>query len=73
MPTPDVSDSEPGPGYRLLALDALVRMKLTSNRTIDRVHVRDMLDVGLIDASWLTRLPPELAARLQELLDTPEG
>ena len=73
LPTPDVSDSEPGPGYRLLALDALVRMKLTSNRTIDRVHVRDMLDVGLIDASWLTRLPPELAARLQELLDTPEG
>jgi hypothetical protein len=32
-----------------------------------------MLDVGLIDSSWVSRFPPELAARLQEILDTPEG
>jgi hypothetical protein len=37
------------------------------------MHLRDMLDVALIDASWLTQFPPELAARLQELLDNPEG
>jgi hypothetical protein len=30
-------------------------------------------EVGLIDATWLSRLPPVLAARLQELLDHPEG
>jgi hypothetical protein len=32
-----------------------------------------MLEVGLIDCQWTRRLPAELAARLQELLDTPEG
>ena len=54
-------------------LDALVRMKLTSYRDKDRTHLRDMLDVGLIDQSWVGRLPPELAARLQALIDNPEG
>jgi len=39
----------------------------------DRTHVRDMLSVGLIDASWPARFPPELAARLQHLIDTPDG
>jgi len=39
----------------------------------DRVDLRDMLDVGLIDASWKSRFSPELAARLQQLIDTPEG
>ncbi len=72
-PTPDLTETEPGPGYRIVSLDALTRMKLTSYRIIDRVHLRDLIDVGLIDASWLTRLPPELAARLKEILDTPEG
>ena len=37
------------------------------------VHLLDMLDVGLIDASWRDRLPPELAERLQALIDNPEG
>jgi len=37
------------------------------------MHLRDMLDVGLVDASWPTRLPDSLAARLQELIDTPDG
>jgi hypothetical protein len=32
-----------------------------------------MVEVGLIDASWVQRYPPELAARLQLLLDTPGG
>ncbi len=73
LPTPDVAESEIAKSYRVLKLEALVRMKLTSFRDKDRTHLRDMLDVGLIDASWLPRLPPELAPRLQELLDTPEG
>jgi hypothetical protein len=54
-------------------LDDIVRMKLTSFRDKDRTHLRDFLDVGLIDHSWPQRLPPELASRLQELLDTPDG
>ncbi len=48
-------------------------MKLTSFRDKDRMHLRDLLGVGLVDAGWIERLPPELRPRLQELLDTPEG
>ncbi len=51
----------------------IVRMKLNSNRDKDRTHLRDMLSLGLIDASWLPRLIPEHAARLQQLIDDPEG
>jgi hypothetical protein len=72
-PAPDVTESEKLGDFMVLALEALVRMKLTSFRLKDRVHVRDFIDVGLVDASWRDRLPPELGARLQELLDTPEG
>ena len=42
-------------------------------RLNDRVNVRDMIDVGLVDQSWTSRLPDELAARLQQLLDNPDG
>jgi hypothetical protein len=48
-------------------------MKLTSFRDKDRTHLRDLIDVGLIDASWLSRYPKELATRLKELLDNPDG
>ena len=58
---------------RVLPLESLVRMKLTSNRLKDKVHLQDMLEVGLIDHNWPGRLPPELAVRLQELIDAPGG
>jgi hypothetical protein len=48
-------------------------MKLTSFRRKDQVHLQDMLDVGLIDETWLERFPAELRVRLQELIDTPDG
>lgn len=70
---PDVSESEAIQQYRTLRLDALVRMKLTSFRVKDRMHLLDMIDVELLDESWCSRLPTELAARLRELLDNPEG
>jgi hypothetical protein len=73
LPAPDVAESEQIASYRVLALEALVRMKLTSFRLKDRVHLLDLLDVGLIDASWCARFPPELATRLQELVDNPQG
>jgi hypothetical protein len=37
------------------------------------MHLRDLIGVGLIDTSWPAKLPPELAARLQQILDTPDG
>ena len=58
---------------KLRLLESLVRMKLTSFRDKDRMHIRDLIGVGLIDATWPARFPPELAARLQELLDDPNG
>jgi hypothetical protein len=70
---PDTDESVSFRSYRVLTLEALVRMKLTSYRDKDRMHLRDMLDVGLIDASWPGRYPPELAERLQHLIDTPDG
>ncbi len=72
-PVPDITEAEVTESFRLLSLDALVRMKLTSFRDKDRVHLRDFLDVGLIDASWLGKVPASLRPRLQELLDNPEG
>ncbi len=73
LPAPDVDEAEKGDNYRVLALAPLVRMKLTAFRDKDRVHLRDLIGVGLVDASWLACLPAELAGRLKQLLDTPEG
>lgn len=72
-PVPDVSESEATETFRLITLDALVRMKLTSFRDKDRVHLRDLMGVGLVDVGWLERVPAALKPRLQELLDNPEG
>lgn len=73
VPAPDVSESEPTPAFRVVTLDALVRMKLTSFRLKDRVHLQDLAEVGLIDRTWIERLPPELAGRLREILDNPHA
>ena len=72
VPAPDVTESENVARFRVLSLESLVRMKLTSFRDKDRVHLRDMLDVGLIDESWCRRFPTPLASRLKELVDHPE-
>ena len=73
LPNPDVTESVPSDQFRVLDLEALVRIKLTSFRDKDRTHLRDLLDVGLIDGNWCWRYPAELAARLQSLIDTPDG
>ena len=74
-PNADVGEYESSPDgkYRHLNLEALVRMKLTSYRDKDKTHLRDFLDVGLIDAEWPAKFRPELGERLQRLIDTPDG
>jgi hypothetical protein len=72
-PSPDIAESEPAAQFQVVALEALVRMKLTSYRLKDRVHLLDMIEVGLVDSTWLTRFPTPLAERLQALLDHPNG
>jgi hypothetical protein len=53
-----------------LRLESLVRMKLTSNRRKDQVHIEDLHGVGLVDESWCAKLPQELSSRLKHILDT---
>ncbi len=72
-PVPNIDEYAMMDDARTLKLEALVRMKLTSFRRKDQVHILDMISIGIIDSSWLDRLSPELRVRLQELLDDPEG
>jgi hypothetical protein len=72
-PNPSVDESTDMGQFRVLNLQAVVRIKLTAFRRKDQVHLLDMVNVGLIDASWTAKLPPALATRLQSLLDTPDG
>jgi hypothetical protein len=45
----------------------LVRMKLTSFRLRDRVHLKDLESVGLITSEIEAELPPPLRERLAEV------
>lgn len=70
---PGLSATDAHDGYRIVDLDLLMTMKVTALRLRDRVHLRDMIDVGLIDASTVARLPPVLRPRLEQLLADPNG
>jgi len=71
LPNPEMTESEAGGEFRVLKLRALVGVKLTAYRDKDRTHLRDMLEVGLIDGSWGQYYPAELADRLRHLVETP--
>jgi hypothetical protein len=71
LPNPEVTESEAGGEFRVLGLRALVGVKLTAYRDKDRTHLRDLLEVGLIDGSWGQYYPAELADRLRVLVETP--
>lgn len=73
LPNPAVTESVSGGEYQVLSLRALVQIKLTAYRDKDRTHLRDLLEVGLIDDSWLPYYPASLAERLQALIETPGG
>jgi len=73
LPAPEIETVDDASNFRVLKLDSLVLMKLMSNRRKDQVHIDDLIGVGLIDATWLAMLPPELATRLHAILDTPDG
>lgn len=67
-----VDEAEDAGDFRLIALPALVRMKLTAWRDKDRMHLRDLAGVGLLDPALASELPPLLAERLEFLLTHPE-
>lgn len=72
-PVPMIDDYELMEKAKTLPLEALVKMKLTSFRRKDQVHILDMISIGMIDETWLERFSPKLRVRLQELLDDPDG
>ena len=72
-PVPMIDEYELMDQAKTLPLVALVKMKLTSFRRKDQVHILDMISIGLIDDSWLDRLSPVLRSRLEELLADPDG
>ena len=56
-----------GVAVAVIAVADLVAMKLSNNRDIDRVHVRDLDSVGLVTSSVEQSLPIDLLARLSEI------
>jgi hypothetical protein len=68
-PAPQVADQrEIDRGLFVISLPSLVHMKLQSYSDQDRVHLRDLIEVGLADRSMLSVLSPRLADRLDSLL-----
>ena len=70
---PELVESERAAEFQVVDLAALMKMKLIAWRDKDRTHLRDIIGVGLIDATWPARFPPPLGERLQQLLDDPDG
>jgi hypothetical protein len=68
LTSPPVEQVQEISGIQAVPLPGLVLMKLLSNRDQDRVHLRDMIDVGLVGRELLLGLPPSLADRLEALL-----
>jgi hypothetical protein len=73
LPAPEIQTVKDPANFSVIALETLLVMKLMSNRDKDRTHLRDLIGVRLVDASLLPKLPPELAARLKQILDTPDS
>ncbi len=70
---PDIEPQTRADNFSTIPLETLVRMKLNSFRRKDQVHLGDMIEVGLIDRSWLEKFPEPLSVRLKSILDDPNG
>jgi hypothetical protein len=68
LPSPAVDQRQEISGIYAISLPGLVLMKLLANRDQDRLHLRDMIDVGLVGREFLDGLSPSLAERLEALL-----
>jgi hypothetical protein len=70
-PIPGSEPIRSAEGILLAPVADLVRMKLTSFRLKDKVHIQDMDSVGLITPEIEQLLPETLRERLQEVRATP--
>ncbi len=69
LPSPVIEERQLlEPGKAVVSLAGLVRMKLVANRDQDRVHLRDLIKVGLVGRDFLRDFPADLASRLDTLL-----
>lgn len=59
-------------GHMVLDLLPLVLMKLDAFRLRDQTHLVDMLSIGLIDPTWVEKLPTDLKPRFQRILEAYE-
>jgi hypothetical protein len=66
-PVPPLGQPHVLHGVRLISLEDLVKMKLTSFHLKDQVHIQDLDRAGLITAKVEGSLPSELAARLRQI------
>ena len=73
FPNADITESEDTQDFRIISVEALVRMKLGAWRDKDRMHLRDLASVGIVDATWPAKFEQPLSERMQHILDTPEG
>lgn len=70
-PAPDPSQSvDADAGFRVLRLSALVAMKLQAWRLVDRVHLMDLNQAGLLETQVQESVPRDLRKRLRELGET---
>jgi len=77
------SDPYPAPAVKVglvtaedvsaLDLQELLLLKLLAFRDIDRVHIRDMLHVGVLTQQVIDQVPADLHPRLDEILANPDG
>jgi hypothetical protein len=72
-PAPTLDEAVRDPeGFLVLDLAALVRMKLTSYRLVDQMHIVDLSSVGLLSEAVRSSLPQELLERLATIERTIE-
>jgi hypothetical protein len=64
---PDLGPGRVLHGVRLVSIADLVRMKLTSFRLKDQVHLKDLDEAGAITAEVEATLSPELRDRLEQV------
>jgi hypothetical protein len=65
-PTPGLGEGRTINGIRLIPLEDLIRMKLTSFRAKDEAHINDLDEAGLITQEIESNLSPILLERLRQ-------
>jgi hypothetical protein len=72
-PNPDIEPLSRSNDFQTVQLETLVFMKLNAHRDKDRVHLRDMISLGMIDQTWPKKYQEPLRSRLIDLLNDPDG